>query len=96
MECDEWVVFYTCDSRLSAQMARGYLESEGVHCYLENENTGTAEYESGGPLRLLVPASQLALANELSDNPACSDEVVEDAYRRWEESGGAGRDRTAE
>ena len=35
------------------------------------------------PLRLLVPASQLARAIDLSNTPMCNDAVVEEAERQW-------------
>ena len=43
---------------------------------------------------LLVPASQLARAIDLSNTPMCNDAVVEEAERQWKSLEARERDRT--
>lgn len=90
-EDDQWTHFHTYDSTLNANLARAFLEAEGIPCFLENEySAGMGMIAPTAslivPLRLLVPASLLARARALSSAAMHDDAMAEEAYHPSDDS----------
>lgn len=69
---------------MEAQLAKAKLESEGVRCFVANENINAAHPFLWSEVTLQVPESELKRAAEILDRPAEDDdegEYVDEEYR---------------
>jgi len=58
---DQWKVLCTVNNRIEAEILKGYLESQGIRVFMQEESAGTIYWLSSGPLAevdLLVSQEQ--------------------------------------
>lgn len=59
-----WTVIYIAPTRTAAEMLKGLLTKEGFLVQLR-AGSGTQQGEPGGPVEVLVPASEVEEAHEI-------------------------------
>ncbi|UII19635.1 putative signal transducing protein [Fulvivirga ligni] len=88
------VVLTTLDNSIDANLLRSKLESEGIPCFLHNENvTNLIPYSFnilGGGVRVLVPDDQLEASRELAQLneekihcPNCGSDNIKNRLEKW-------------